>query len=517
MRKLIICLCIILTIVSATGCKNDEIDYSKIIDYDNLNGLELPISNKNTKINIMCESAVTDREDDTILEVLKKITGLDINLTTVKVANMEQALQSRIASKRLPDIFYFYLDDQTRQSLAMNKSIVSIDENINLMPNYKKLAFDDPQNYNMLKSSIMSDGHLYQLNSYIDSRNVNHCFMYRKDIFDKNNIKPWTNTEEFYENLKKLKEIYPDCTPFSTKLKDVLFNYFNPQWGISGSYAYDDTEKCWKYAKTSSNMKDMMSFAAKLYNEGLLDKDFLTITPSGWMTKMTNDESFVTLDWVDRADIISESMKETNKDYDLRIGYPIGTHQKYLSKTKFATGTTYAVANNSNYESSLKLMDFLFSEEGSKLTTLGIEGVTFKYGKTPNDFVEYIGFENKKSLNITELEKKHGLFISALALRFDKRCAYYNYSERTKEAQDFVEKNNFISEDILYLDISPINIAAFEECKYKLDLAFEKYFTRFFSESENFEAVWNEWINEAENLNVSFVNKIISESSVSYY
>jgi len=41
-----------------------------------------------------------------------------------------------------------------------------------------------------------------------------HLLFYRKDIFEKNGIKPWTNTEEFYQNLKQLTRNHkPDTAP----------------------------------------------------------------------------------------------------------------------------------------------------------------------------------------------------------------------------------------------------------------------------------------------------------------
>ena len=40
---------------------------------------------------------------------------------------------------------------------------------------------------------------------------------------------------------------------------------------------FDEEEKVWKYSDTSDEMKDLLDYVKKLYSEGLLDPEFLTI------------------------------------------------------------------------------------------------------------------------------------------------------------------------------------------------------------------------------------------------
>ena len=57
--------------------------------------------------------------------------------------------------------------------------------------------------------------------------------MYRKDIFDKNGLIVWKagDTEGFYQTLKKLKEIYPNSVPMSSKMANNFWWYQQAGWG----------------------------------------------------------------------------------------------------------------------------------------------------------------------------------------------------------------------------------------------------------------------------------------------
>ncbi|MCT6985924.1 hypothetical protein M1723_25330, partial [Salmonella enterica subsp. enterica serovar Senftenberg] len=63
----------------------------------------------------------------------------------------------------------------------------------------------------------------------------------------------------------------------------------------------------------------------KLYNEGLLDPEFMTDTDDSWTAKMTSgNKSFVTYDWIGRLDLFYNQVKDQNPNYDLRYGNPVG-------------------------------------------------------------------------------------------------------------------------------------------------------------------------------------------------
>ena len=79
--------------------------------------------------------------------------------------------------------------------------------------------------------------------------------------------------------MKKLKEIYPQSTPLTLKTKEETFKTMSYSWGmIAHEPYYDEAAKVWKYTDTDPKYKEMLDFMKKLYDEKLLDPEFLTMT-----------------------------------------------------------------------------------------------------------------------------------------------------------------------------------------------------------------------------------------------
>src|SRR5690606_1982136 len=140
---------------------------------------------------------------------------------------------------------------------------------------------------------------------------------------------------------------------------------------------YDEANKTWKFTFTQPEYKDMLDFMKKLFNEGLLDPEFMTDTAANWTAKMTSaDSAFVTFDWIGRLDMFYNQVKDQNPNYDLRYGNPVGPTNHIRSLDQITTfGLT--VTKNDKSEIALKLLDYLSSPEGAELVMLGVEGESF--------------------------------------------------------------------------------------------------------------------------------------------
>jgi len=376
--------------------------------------------------------------------------------------------------------------------LGMNGALVNINENIDKMPNIKKLYFETEENKRVLSDYASPDGNMYIVPSYGIARDINHLFMYRKDIFDKLGIEPWTDSESFYNALKKIKEAYPDSIPFSSKLQFDLLRYFANQWGMEfdlDAYYNKETGK-WEYAGTSDRMKEMLDFVKKLYDEKLFDPEFLTNTSQGWSAKMTTDKSFVTFDWVDRMDMFKAQTATTIPDFDLQPGYPIGTDKTYTPMDPIG-GINFFIANNKNSEISMKLVDFLMSEAGSKLATVGLQGQTYNYDE--NGKVKYIGYEDG-SATIASLEEEYGLFTQGIAVRYNPECVYFQFTERTQIAQDLVNEKDLVR--TIYPKINMNEDAdRYNELYSTLYKEFQEFASKYIMGSSD--VSWDKWLEEA--------------------
>jgi putative aldouronate transport system substrate-binding protein len=346
----------------------------------------------------------------------------------------------------------------------------------------------------VLKSYGDENGNLYTWPIYSMNRDVNHGFLYRKDIFDKNNIPAWTDTEGFYQALKKLKEIYPQSYPLSSKTNVGIFRDYAYGWGIGGaSYPmyYDETKKQWKFAPTQPENKAMLDFMKKLYNEGLLDPEFITSTADSWTSKMTTGKSFVTFDWIGRLDLFYNQVRASNPDYNLRYGYPVGPTGHVRTLSKIDTSLNIAIANNENKEIALKLLDYMTSPSGSQLMSLGVEGQTFTLDK--NNKAVYPELKDVPLVDITVLNDKYGLWLEGATLRPDSRSVYFNFTEKEKESQDLIVSKNLLEPADPVLNFTDEETAKLAELQASLQKAAEEFDSKYVIDKAAGEKDWENW------------------------
>ncbi len=505
-KTLSLILALVLIVSCFAGCGKDvnsaievysknDLDPKKIGDYGKL---KLPFAN-GEKIEFTVASQSPDVASTLFFTEFEKRTGVDLEITVVSPSSTQNRTSVMLASKKLPHILS--LSPEQASQVGAEGALVKLDENIDEMPNFKEIFYDNPEKYNtvdFVEWIKSADGHLYQFPVWDIQRDVNHGLLYRKDIFDKHGIEMWNSTEEFYQTLKKLKELYPNSTPLSSKTKTEIFIDFAGMWNIR-SYKtwtpyFDEAEGVWKQSLTDPKMKEIADFIKKLYNEKLLDAEFLTNTEQAWTAKMTNKESaFISFDWIGRLDQFTTNSAGTVPGYDLRFGNPIGTG-KVRTLDRVWGGAS--VADKENSDIAMKCLDYLMSESGAMLATMGVEGVSFEFDE--NGKAKYLNMDEYEDISLANLEEKYGLLFSMLQVRFDKRSQQYNYSEREQEAQDII--NNM--EGGGYNPFDPVLIFTSEELEVvnklqpEIKKAAEEFLTKYVLGSEN----WDEWLAKAEKI-----------------
>ena len=490
---------------------------SKLMEeFNETNGLKLPFTDKPVKLRLLTEGENTELNDTVFTRTLKELTGIELEIMVVPGSIMRQKTQIMFATKQLPDLFNNTLDRKEMEGYVQKGMITSFDENLDKLPNIKQLFFDDPAAREALAGATFNDGHVYYVSGYNIARDVNHGFLYRKDIFDKHQIKLWSNTDEFYSVLRKLKDIYPESTPFATKQQMRFLDNLSVGWGLQGrGFYFDEQSQSFLYGAVQPAFREMLDFVKRLYQEGLLDPDFLTCTENSWMIKMTKDNNaFVTYDWIDRMDLFYEQAKENIPDYDLRFAPPVGPKMVYQRQSKIGNANI-AVSNNANRDFSLKLVDFLLSPAGAKLTTLGVEGETYVFDDSGT--VKYLGFQPEELVNIRSLEKKYGLFTQSIALRYDDRCVYYQYTPKVREAQELVRQNQYLTAELVKeVGVKPEFRERYVELEYAIRVKADQFISRYIFESGDPEEIWTEWLRTTEELGIEEVTRLYNESKITF-
>ncbi len=479
--------------------------------YGDTGGLKLPLVDKPTTITWMLVSD-EPANDKMIAKEIEKRTGIKVNFQTYSSATFGEKLRVTVASGKLPDIFHG-LKPAELKKLGQQGAVVAINQYADMLPNFRKLYMEE--NPWVIASYGDEQGNIYTWPIYDMQRAVNHGFLYRKDIFDKHGIKPWTNTEEFYQALKKLKEFYPDAYPYASKTKELIFRDWAYGWGIGSAYYpayYDEDEGVWKFAAIQPEHKDMLDLMKKLYNEGLMDPEFLTDTQDSWTAKMTADKAFVTFDWIGRLELFRNQVKDQNPNYDLRYAYPIGPTGNVRTLPKI-DDWGIAVANNENKEAALKLLDYLTSPSGGALVTLGVEGETFHFDE--NGKPVYPELEGQP-VDIKVLEQRYGLWLEGMYLRPDHRSVYYNFTEREQEAQDMIIEANMFEPLDPVLNFTDEENARIAELQLTLEKAANEFNSNYVLDRSAGDKEWEAWVQSAKKMGVDEYIEIYNAAQKRY-
>ncbi len=506
-------LCLLLTVIMAVsllaGCTGGESTANEVYDptikVGDTGGLKLPLTKEPMTITWQVVSSETNINDSWFMEKLRGITGVDVQLIIMQASTVNEKLQALIAGGNIPDIVSSSTDAQ-RIDLAMQGAFAAVSDYVDKLPNFKKTFVDNKENNWIFDSYAAPDGKLYGYYGYDYNRDINHAFMYRKDIFDKHGIKMWNSPEEFYQALKKLKELYPSSLPFVSKNSDTIFAKLAPEWGIKAHEPYfDENENIWKYSDTDPKYKEMLDYLKKLYNEGLMDPEFLTATQSAWTQRMTQkDKAFVTFDWIDRMTMFKEQTKDTVPEYDLRFANPIGPNQTYAEANQLCWARYVKNQDEKREEVAFKLLDFCLSPFGKELMTMGIEGETYTIDE--NGMAKYIGFE--KTPSMTDLIEKYGMFTEGMYLSFDRRSCYFNFAPQLKEAQDYMQKKENVD------PMDPVLAYTSEETEKKNEYlaSLQKAGKEFSVKYILGNASWDEWVIKAKSLGSEDLTKIYNEA-----
>lgn len=457
-------------------------------------GLTFPLVDEPVTISLNIQSEYPDIDNSWLVKKIEELTNIKLEVVEMPIASITEKVKLTVISGDMYDIMYG-IDTRQVNTLGMQGAFAPINELAEEydLPNFKKLFVEE--NPWFLTQLSAEDGNLYFWPSYNARRDVNHGFMYRADIFEEVGIKPWTNYEEFYENLKALKAAYPDSYPIASKNGANEFKNFSWSFGTQFPYKYVEDEGTWEFGPTTEEYKAMLDFMQKLYTEGLIDPEFLTDTDASWTTKMTTNASFITYDWIDRMDMFRQQVAEAIPGYDLRYGYPVGPTGKHFPLTKVGTYGKQVNAKSKNLEAVAKFLDFTVSPAGAELLTVGMEDEVYTIKADGKKL--YNGFEEDFVVSINDLLSKFGIFGEGMYTRVSPNSVYLQYSERQQEAQDLLTKNDRI------LNASPILTFAADEdeliTEVQVDLEAKalEFSSQYVVDPSYGDDQWNAWVERA--------------------
>lgn len=329
-------------------------------------------------------SMVDNFNENPAYQELERITGVHIEWENVSSEGSAEKRALRLAQGNLPDLFFrCAMSDNEVTSLASAGQLVDLGNLLNEnAPNFMALVEKDPS---ILASIMDADGHVYTLPQITTPSITSHLILNVKWL-ENLGLKMPTTRDEYYEVLKAFKEQDAngngnpdDEIPLSavglggfTDLMHSFGVYIDNYYGMF-VYPGNTNVEC---SYIADGMKEALTWLKKLYDEGLIDPESFSQSGDTYTVKGTSN----TLGSLRVAGAFVNVGNDLHFDYRGLAPFPDQNGNCLINKRHAAGGNQFCITSNcSDPAMALRWVDYLYSEAGTTLVWLGVEGVSWEW------------------------------------------------------------------------------------------------------------------------------------------
>ena len=463
--------------------------------------------------------------DDYIYDQIKKKVGVRINPVNASEKNWEERLGILVASGDVPDVFVTKgLENKEVYNKWLEDGILLCLSDHVTPEKYPNLSrqLDKFKDFTLLQNgkhySLPVDNDL----SSSDAVCAGQAIYIRKDWLDKLGLKEPTTMEEFYNVAKAFRGNDPDGNGkqdtygFCGAGVWWLYPFIN-SFNTSFEFYYKDGDQ-WKPECISDNMKKAASFLKKCYDEKLLDSDFLTEGSDKALENFVSGRVGM---------LVYNAGPSYNKVYNqFQAAYPDKNPKDvftYLKEPLEGFDGTVRVMGGYNFwtatairadiseekrDKALALLEFLCSDEGSKLCSLGEPNVDYK-----EENGKYISLlpNNSSGYPIELYEKDKSANFCHLVAHKDFRFV----CENTQNPEDYKGSTAAFTKaakvDPLYF-VSVVDKVDSAEIKQLKDAVYQGLAT-LITQSDNFDADFEAYANEWKSVGGNNYTKALNEGA----
>ncbi|MDF2922322.1 MAG: family 1 extracellular solute-binding protein [Paenibacillaceae bacterium] len=305
----------------------------------------------------------------------------NVKFTAISFAQIKEKTNVMYASGSAPDLLMVF-DPTIRNPLYDQKQLLSLDDLIAKHSTvYKKLLEENPL---LRKAGTKPDGKLYEI-GHIQWVNPLRGVIIRDDWLKKLNLQAPKTTEELYQVAKAFTEQDPD----GNGKKDTY------GMALSGSMEYTVNQmfyaiKPWvvkdgKLTYSWENIKAVTEFKQRLYNEGIVDKDFFNDKNMAKAKQdfITGKLGIITPNFNSPQDLVLQYLDPLQKNVAgatmTLIPFPESPFGRFTPSLENPVQMTGAVsASTKNPEAVIKYIDFMASNSTADVLDNGLEGVHTK-------------------------------------------------------------------------------------------------------------------------------------------
>ena len=297
----------------------------------------------------------------------------------------KEKLNLLFATLQYPDVIEF-VDTVTINRFARDGFMLPISDYIDKLPNYKN-AFTPEDWDKQVKLLSNARGKWFALEiKWPESAMGTNVWMYRIKEFEKQGISLPKTTDDLYQAMKQFKEVNPNATiPNRWGVWNAIEG-FNMAFRVQTDIWLDPDVKDIVYGPATEKYRNLMKYMNCLFKEGILAKEFATMTGEQRTAEFTNGNVHVNYQFPGAENALNEWLKSNNlepdwawsKDALLLTAYPDKkpTQQRYKITTDFGTAITDKLSGE-ELDRYISFLNWAASEEGQIFYEFGIKGVTY--------------------------------------------------------------------------------------------------------------------------------------------
>ncbi|MCD8076072.1 MAG: substrate-binding domain-containing protein [Lachnospiraceae bacterium] len=337
-------------------------------------------------------STVDMNKADVVIAVAEN-AGVTVDWNLIDPTTYTDTVSPMLAAGTdLADIIY--LPDLDENQTYINSGMFEpLDDHWDQMPNFKAYLDENPS---IQASLTAQDGHIYYVPIVGLPDNYLPCLMYQTQWLEQIGMEAPDTLDGFVEMLRAFKENdmngdgdASDEIPMSI-MSDFLPQMFGWAFGMdlnSGFYADDDGVVHYGYYE-EEKYKAYLTFLNGLYEEGLLEMEFTSLTRDQITERFANNMTGVTFDYSwQMSQLYSTQFEDYNADEGgIVVGVPplSGDYPGYYSGTEAVKGIFGVNKNASDLELALRFIDYAMSEECQTMYAWGIEDLSYTVDEDGN-------------------------------------------------------------------------------------------------------------------------------------